>query len=326
VIEYMTGELILPGENTQPPARRGDVAPVHEQIRNRWLLSLHSRNTEAAYARDIDTFFDWCREFGFDPLRLGRAHADGYHRFLGERLAASTRARKLAVVSSFFRYAMTDSPDLVPANPMTAVKRPTVSKKSQTVGLTIEQAVRLFDAAEQRGPWEHAMVRVLLHTGMRVSELIHATTADLRREGTHTTIRIKRKGGEVDRIPLPQEAVDAIHVHLAGRTGPILQGLSGGEVTRQEVARVLARLAKSVGLPSLTPHVLRHTAATLAILHGGPDGKGLPVEQVQEMLGHSVITTTMRYVHAAGRVDRSAVHGLAAAYRRAQEPCRETAE
>jgi site-specific recombinase XerD len=108
----------------------------------------------------------------------------------------------------------------------------------------------------------------------------------------------------------------AIRVHLAGRTGPLLMSQRGGPMPRQEIARSLARLARGAGLPPLTPHMLRHTAATLAILHGGPDGQGAPVEQVQEMLGHSVITTTMRYVHAAGRVERSAVHGLAAALRR----------
>jgi site-specific recombinase XerD len=80
-------------------------------------------------------------------------------------------------------------------------------------------------------------------------------------------------------------------------------------VTRQEVARQLGKLARVAGIPRLTPHVLRHTAATLAILHG------IPAERVQEMLAHSSISTTMRYVHAAGRNDRSAVHGLADAYR-----------
>lgn len=317
--DYLDGELIPAGAplavfapRASTIAHAADTPPPHRSIRNRWLLAQDSPNTRAAYERDIESFFAWCDEFGFTPLALSRTHADAYRTFLGESLAPSTRARKLSAISSYYRFAMQDSPEIISSNPISAAKRPKVSKKSQTVGLTMEQAQRLFDVAEHRGTWEHLMVRVLLHTGMRVSELVNATTADLRREGDHTTIKVTRKGGEIDRIPLPLEAIDAIRAHLAGRTGPLLM-VGTGAATRQEIARVLARLARSAALPPLTPHVLRHTAATLAILEGED------VTVVQEMLGHSTISTTMRYVHAAGRVERSAVHGLAAAYRRRAE-------
>lgn len=320
---YLSGDLVMPDADLPPSlapvtdqalAVPGDTVPLHHQIRNRWLLAQTSPNTRAAYRRDINEFFAWCDEFDQPPLTLTRTHGDAYRTYLGDRGSPATRARKLSAVSSFYRFAMQDSPDVVVTNPLVAAKRPKVSKKSQTVGLTLAQAQRLFEVAADRGTWEHLMVRVLLHTGMRVSELVNATSADLRREGEHTTIKVTRKGGDTDRIPLPPEAVTAIRAHLAGRTGPLLMSQVDTDrpAPRQEVARVLARLARSAGLPALTPHALRHTAATLAILYGAP------VEQVQELLGHSVITTTMRYVHAAGRIERSAVHGLAAAYRRTE--------
>lgn len=328
---YLSGDLVMPDADLPPsltqaaggraPAPVGDVVPLHREIRNRWLLAQTSANTRAAYTRDTDEFFAWCDEFGLPPLALRRTHGDAYRTYLGDRGAPSTRARKLAAISSFYRFAMQDSPDIVETNALAAAKRPKVSKKSQTVGLTLDQAQRLFEVAAERGTWEHAMVRVLLHTGMRVSELVNATTADLRREGEFTTLRVQRKGGEHERLPLPLEAVAAIRTHADGRTGPLLMSqVHDGPATRQEVARVLGRLARAAGLSSLSPHDLRHTAATLAILYGGDDGRGAPVDQVQEMLGHTEIATTMRYVHAAGRVERSAVHGLAAAYRRTPPP------
>lgn len=308
--DYLSGEIVF-----AEPMPRADVAtrttPAHEKIAAEWLLSFDSENTIASYRRDLLAYFAWCMEFGFDPLAITPREADGYRRWLDERQKQATRARKLAAVSSFYKFGMQRYPERVAANPFLSVRRPKVSPRSETVGLTMEQALRLFDVAEQQGPWEHCMIQVLLSTGMRVSELVNARTWHIRPEGGHTTIEITRKGGKTDRIPLPPEAVQAIKAYVRN-SGPILLGRNGGEVTRQEIARQVDRLARLAELPKLTPHCLRHTAATLAI------AAGQPIERVQEMLGHESITTTMRYYHAADSVEKSAVHGLAAAYRRAR--------
>lgn len=316
--EPLTGELVhgdvqLRGEGVLVER----LVPLHEQLAARWLLSFDSDNTVAAYRRDIGLFFDWCTEFGFDPLTVGRTHADGYRRWLDDRLKKSTRARKLSAVASFYKFGMQTAPELIIANPMDAVRRPKVPNHSETVGLTVDQARRLFGAAQAAGTWENCAVRVLLHTGIRVSELVTATTADIRREPDGWTLQVTRKGDRDDRIPLVDEAHAAVAAHVRGRTGPILLGRNGtGRASRQTIARHLIALAHRAGpdLPRLTPHVLRHTAATLAILAGES-----PI-RVQRLLGHAQITTTMRYVHAATDARTSAAHGLAAALRSQAAP------
>lgn len=312
--DVLTGEIVL-----APPALRAEVDRPTESTREhyaaKWFLSLESDNTIAAYRRDVALYFRWCDENGVDALAVTPVLADGYRRWLKPDYPKNaTRARKISVASSFHRFLRRRYPDRFGTNPFADSKRPKVSKRSETVGLTMEQALRLFDVAQRQGSWDHCMVQVLLGTGMRVSELVHARTWHVRREGDYTTIQITRKGDTTDRVPLPEDAARAIRTHVGSRTGPILQGRGDVAATRQEIARRLERLARTAGsdLPKLTPHCLRHTAATLAI------AAGEPIERVQEMLGHESITTTMRYYHAMDSVQNSAVHGLAAAFERAR--------
>ena len=310
---YVTGELVPATAGPQPRAELADrTDPQHIAIRNEWLLSMTSPHTRAAYRREIALYFDWCAEFDIDPLHVTPFHADGYREYVtGQLPKKSSQARRLSAVSSFYKFAMVRHPRLNLGNPFDSIKRPRAPKGSETVGLTMEQVIALFHTAKALGPREHCIAQVLLATGMRVSELVNANTWDLRREGDYTTIRITRKGAKDDRVVLSPEAVQAIHDYVEKRTGPILTSRNGGRVTRQQLAREIGRLSERAGVPRLHPHMLRHTAATLAIK------AGVPIERVQEMLGHADITTTMRYYHAVDRLENSAVHGLAAAYREA---------
>ncbi|MDN5929500.1 MAG: tyrosine-type recombinase/integrase [Pseudonocardia sp.] len=299
--------------------RAGQLAERQATIRDRvagaWLASKHSVNTQAAYRQDIATFFRWADEFEIDVLSAVQVHLDGYRRFLesgdhatryaGRRsYQPSTVARKLTTVSSFYRYAVRHGAAAV--NPMADVDRPEVANESMTPGLSREEADRLLDVAVT--PRLRALVLLLLGTGMRVSEAMKADTGDLTTERGRRILLISRKGGKRQRLVVPEAADLALRDYLRGRAGPLFLDTPGtARMTRQQADYYLSRLSKEAGIPlrRLSPHVLRHTAATLAL------DAGAPLRDVQVQLGHSSPDTTARYDRARRDLDNAASSALA---------------
>ena len=313
-----------------PSAGLGDGAlavrhpDLRHQLAQRWLLSFRRENTRAAYRRDVEAFFAWLDEFaeqlGADIWSVGRFHMDAYATFLeGEQetryhgrrsYSPATIARKLTAVASFYRYCVDEVPHLVPTNPVAKVQRPEVSDDSDTAALSLSDARAFLDASRRIGLLEHALVSLLLTTGMRISEAVKADTGDLGDERGQRILWVTRKGGKRAKLVVPPEAATAVRRYTRGRRGPLFLGRESGQrIHRQQVDRVLtavARRAWGKDHQKVTPHMLRHTAATLAL------DAGRDIVEVQEMLGHRDIKTTRRYVHGRDQLDNSAVHTVAA--------------
>lgn len=316
--ESVSGELVLAPRSDHSPAVRG--ASIRDQLAGMWLLAQRSPNTEAAYRRDIQTFFEWADLYGVEVLTAIQVHIDAYRRWLGEpdrahrryrgsrTLTDSTIARKLVVVSSFYRYAVRNSQGMVMHNPAEFAARPEVANESMTAGLDREEAERLLAAAAAGGHRLRALVLVLLGTGMRVSELIRADTGDLSFERGHRILTVTRKGGKRQRIGLPAAADAALREYVGNRQGPLfLDSADRERMTRQQVTYYLRQLGRAAGLQVVvTPHVLRHTAATLAL------NDGAPLRDVQVQLGHARPDTTARYDRARRDLDNAAARSLAA--------------
>lgn len=288
-----------------------------DTIRVAWLIGCRRDNTRAAYKRDIAAFFAWCDEFGIDTLAATKPLLDGYRLFLesgaaGRAYAESSIARKLSTVSSYYRHAAIHFHHVMPANPMTHVERPDVANESETASLTLNEVQRLFAAADAAGDWESALVRMLFYSAARVSELCNARTSDLRTERGQRVLVVTRKAGRRGRVVIPSPAVIALDRHLAGRTGPLFLR-RGQVVTRFEVSYHLklltraARIMDGAEFRNITPHSLRHSAATIAL------DEGQDLREVQRMLGHARIETTMRYDRSRTNIDNSPAHALARA-------------
>ncbi|GAA4997870.1 tyrosine-type recombinase/integrase [Pseudonocardia tropica] len=308
-----------PGDD-EPAAVAAWHPPRRETIAGAWLLSVRSPRTRAAYRVDLRQYFSWADRFGIDALAPARFHADGYREWLahtaatprGTRYAEATVARKLTAVSSFLRYASTHFARDVAANPFTHVARPELDDDSTTVGLSLDEAGELLTAATRMGPRERALIEVFLGTALRVSELAGAAVTDLGAERGTTTLRVRLKRGRIKRIALPDEAAAALADYLGDRrAGPLFQYRAAWP-TRQVLAHALDRIARTAGLGAkgISPHSLRHTAATIAL------DEGRDLRDVQDMLGHKDPRTSRRYDRARDRLDRAAGRTVSAALHR----------
>jgi integrase/recombinase XerD len=262
--------------------------------------------TVDAYRRDLNALSAF---LGHAPSQSTREEIERYVAELRAKgLAATTIARRLAAVRSFFRHQV-----LVGAredNPAADVGLPRRARRLPRT-LSPGEAERLVEAASGIGPRDlrdRALVELLYGAGLRVSEAV-----GLERGGVDLEERLVRSIGKGDKeriVPLGRSAADALRRYLS-RGRPFLDrrhrpelflNAQGGPLTRAGAFLILRRLAEKAGLePSrIHPHLLRHSFAT-HLLEGGAD-----LRSVQEMLGHADLATTELYTHVTDRRRREA--------------------
>ena len=349
--------ISLPAPAEQPGADDEDVT----RLILGWLMAQQSVHTRRAYAKDIDPALvpladlapkeqsrpavlapriprvppwrQWCRMAGADPVTgVTRNHVNLYARAMeAAGLSPSTRARKLAAISSWYGWLAEEG--RIEMNPAAHVKRPKVDRRtSMTPGLTKEQAVALLTAADRaRGPqrlrWS-ALIATLLYSAARISEATGADIEDLGMSEGHRVLWVTRKGGERAALVLAPPVTERIDAYLASREDvdklPALPGEpgmpkprrvlfmadTGARLEEPNVWHLVRRFANEAGLPPelvsrIGPHALRHTAITFALKHA-------QLQDVQDMAGHSSADTTQRYNHARQRLDRSPAYAVAA--------------
>lgn len=285
-----------------------------DEIAERWLREKGTASVHTAdrYRRDITSFFRWADEHGHDvfamlPWHVGAYMADLKDGWAGE-LRASTRAGRLAAVSSFYRFVQQNVPGSFLPNPAQHVARPKFdSSESTTRGLDAGELTAFRKAALDSSPRDYALVQLLVGAGLRISEAVESDTRHLVRETGQWYLYVKRKGKE-DRVPVqvPDTAVRALHRYLRGRKGPLFLDRRGHRLSRRAALDRIGRLALKAGLTgrNISPHSLRHTATTLAL------SAGVPIRDVQVQMGHASTETTARYDRANRRRDNPTVAAL----------------
>jgi integrase/recombinase XerD len=254
-----------------------------------------------AYRRDLA---DLCARLDVPPATATNEHLAAYVAQLrADGLAATTIARRVAAIRSFYRHQV-----LLGAradNPAAELELP---RRRRTLPKTLSagEAERLIEAATGTTPRslrDRALVELLYGAGLRVSEAV-----GLDRAGVDLEQRIVRcigKGSKERVVPIGRQAVDALQRYLA-RGRPYLDkrhrpelflNARGGALTRSGAFLILRRLAGTAGLEPgrVHPHLLRHSFAT-HLLEGGAD-----LRAVQEMLGHADLATTELYTHVSDR-------------------------
>lgn len=236
-----------------------------------WRRSLPgSAHTVRAYTRNLEQFCQWLDGVGLDLLTVERSHLDRYHR--ASSGAPATIAQKLAAISSFYRFST--SIGLTATNPVDLVRRPRIPADPATQALTVRQARALLDAARTDSPRSHALVSLLLFTGIRVGEAVAADTTDYGDDAGQRMLTVPRRGGVRAKVVLADPAADALDAYLgiAGQhrkgpgTGfPIFTTATGRRWASSEVFRTVQRLALAAHIEGrIGPHSLRRTFATIA--------------------------------------------------------------
>ena len=257
--------------------------------------------TVDAYRRDLE---DATRFLGASPARATPDRLAEYVADMRARgLAATTIARRIAALRSFYKHQM-----LVGARDDNPAAELALPKRARTLPRTLSpgEAERLIETAVGTAPRalrDRALVELLYGAGLRVSEAVglERSAVDLERR----IVRCVGKGSKERIIPIGREAVEALRRYLA-RGRPHLDrrhrpelflNAQGGPLTRAGAFLILRRLAGSAGLDPerVHPHLLRHSFAT-HLLEGGAD-----LRSVQEMLGHADLSTTERYTHVSDR-------------------------
>ncbi len=263
-------------------------------------------NTLASYGRDLNRYLAYLLHRGVASIdTVDSATVSSFLAYLREGdpdhppLSATSAARAVVAVRGLHRFALRDG--LVDVDVAHDV-RPPAPPRRLPKAISLEEVEALLDAAgydqTALALRDRALLEVLYGTGARISEAVGLAVDDV--DLADRTVLLSGKGGKQRRVPLGSFAARAVENYFvrarpalaaAGKGTPmVFLNSRGGPLSRQSAWTVLRTAAERAGLASgISPHTLRHSFAT-HLMEGGAD-----VRVVQELLGHSSVTTTQIY-------------------------------
>lgn len=260
-----------------------------------------SQNTAGAYRNDLTQFAGFLQGAGRDGWILDREILQRYRSFLYERRYADTTvARKIAAVRSFLHFLKAEK--IVDSDLTEHLASPRIGKylPHSIAEDDVEFLLTLPSRDNPAGLRDCAMLRMLWATGMRVTELISLDLEHV--DMTTDTVRCTGKGSKERQIPFGLKARAALSHYLDdGRPTLARRALEralflnhhGDRLTRQGFWLILKSYARRAGIDSISPHTLRHSFATHLL------NNEAELRVVQELLGHSNISTTQIYTHVS---------------------------
>ena len=259
-----------------------------------------SKNTVAAYRRDLEKFVIVLSEAKLEIAEATSANIIDFAGFLrNSGLSESSIARHVVAIRSLYAFL---SKDQGIDNVAIDVNPPKIPKRLPKA-LTISD-IELIIAANGEdiaGLRNRALIETLYATGARVSEIVQLNVGDISRsEGDTVTVKVRGKGGKERLVPMGKFAQHALDQYLTRSRPTMLKNAReealflnekrGTRLTRQSCWQIVMEAAEKAGIErDISPHALRHSFAT-HLLDGGAD-----IRVVQELLGHSSVTTTQIY-------------------------------
>ncbi|OGW29446.1 MAG: site-specific tyrosine recombinase XerD [Nitrospinae bacterium RIFCSPLOWO2_12_FULL_47_7] len=271
---------------------------VKEYIAFLSIEKRHSRNTVDAYKRDVTRFVHFFSDRKADSLTTQDIRIF-LIKLQKEGISSSTQARFLSSLKSFFRFLLNEKH--IKENPVEILESPKRWRKLPAL-LAISEVDVLLACPDKKTPFgirDQAMLEVLYATGLRVSELVSLKKSDLNLQVGY--LRSFGKGSKERIVPMGEVARAAVENYLLRSRPAFLKGRNASELfitqqgtgmTRQGFWKILKAYVMQTNIKtSISPHTLRHAFAT-HLLEGGAD-----LRSVQQMLGHSDISTTQIYTH-----------------------------
>ncbi len=253
-----------------------------------------SAHTLRAYRKDLEEFVEFVKE-GPSEIELIDVRA-----FVAQQikngLSKTTAGRRLAAVRSFLKYLNREG--YIEANPAKLVSTPKAQKLLPKF-LTVDEAFALIEQPAGIGfmkARDRAILELLYSSGLRVSEVAGLTMEDINTR--EAVVRVKGKGKKERILPVGSKALDAIKSYLVEklllkrRSTTVFINRRGGKLSERGIRRIVVKYAKQSGIGgSIGPHTIRHTFAS-HLLQSGAD-----LRVIQELLGHSSLSTTQKYTH-----------------------------
>lgn len=259
-----------------------------------------SENTVLSYNRDLTKFIKYLRTNKITSLdKVEEKDLEKYIKELNDNgFKSATVSRNIASLKAFFHYLNNEG--VLSNDPTKSLKSPKIEKKIPEI-LTTDEVFALLEQPSGDSPKEvrdKAMLELLYATGIRVSELINLEVSDV---NLKTSSILCRDGSKSRTIPYGKKAKDALTRYLEGSREAIVDNkestilfanCSGQKMSRQGFWKLIKHYAKKAGIESdITPHTLRHSFAAHLVENGAD------LRSVQEMLGHSDISTTQIYAN-----------------------------
>ena len=268
-----------------------------------WLQDGLAASSLASYRRDLAAWASWLDRRGGTLLAAQRADVDA---FLADQFRAKAKAtsvsRRLSALRRF--YALQVLQGTLAADPTLRVRAPKLPRRlpKNLSEKEVEALLGAPDTATTLGLRDRAMLETLYATGLRVSELVGLTLAQVSLD--MGVVRVVGKGNKERLVPLGEESIRWVMRYLksarptlvgGGKSSALFVTARRAPLTRQAFWALVKRLGAKAGIPSasLSPHVLRHAFATHLLNHGAD------LRVVQLLLGHADIATTTIYTHVA---------------------------
>ena len=272
-----------------------------------------SDNTINAYCHDIELFREHLEDSGKSLSVTDITHhdiEDFFAKLFDLGISSSSQARILSGIKGFYRYLIQEK--VCEDDPTLLVSFPSIGRHIPEV-LSYEEIVKMLDSidlSQQFGHRNKAIIEVMYGCGLRVSEVISLNISDIYIKDEF--VRIIGKGEKERLVPIGKRTLNELMLYVKGErlhqeikakyTDKVFISARGTSLTRQSVFLLVKSLAEKAGIKkTISPHTLRHSFAT-HLLEGGAD-----LRAVQQMLGHSSISTTEIYTHVSDEYLREVI-------------------
>ncbi|MCI1985957.1 MAG: site-specific tyrosine recombinase XerD [Lactobacillus sp.] len=255
--------------------------------------------TQTSYRQDLREFAAWLETQQLAAFPSELAVIQEFLQVQTSLKAASSMSRMISAMRKFYRYLLRE--ELVTADPMTLVASPKAAQRLPATlsGNEIDRLMAAPNTTKPLGLRDRAIFELMYATGLRVSEVVN-----LRLDQLHLTLNLLQVTGKGDKeriVPISPQAVEWVQQYLQGarpklvRQDPpvtVFVNFHGHQLTRQGIWKNLKAYIDALGIEkNVTPHTLRHSFATNLLANGAD------LRVVQELLGHSDISTTQIYTH-----------------------------
>ncbi len=274
---------------------------IEEYLNYLLIEKKYSNHTIMSYQNDLTEFANFCKQKKKELYQLNKQDLKDYLTHLKHKYTSDkTISHHISSLRSFYKYLMISK--YIDQNPVSLIALPKITKTLPQV-LSEEEVDRILDIP-LTDPFSYrnkAMLELMYATGLRVSELVNLKISDI--DFNMATVRTIGKGSKERIIPIGDYALTALSIYYENyrellykhnRNDYLFLNNHGKQMTRVGFFKIVKKIAKEKDIQThFSPHTLRHSFATHLLNHGAD------LRSIQELLGHSDISTTQIYTHVS---------------------------